>query len=155
MRVIVLRERHENPKKCSLTPLRGRPGIEWIAFEPERIFEFPEAVLLDPGGPPLSVADKGRPLLVLDCSWRRLPALRRNLRGRILARSIPPAWATAYPRRSKTFKDPPNGLASIEALFAATTLLGEPAADLLEGYRWREAFLERNRQRFLGPGCTS
>jgi pre-rRNA-processing protein TSR3 len=51
---------------------------------------------------------------------------------------------TAYPRRSRTFTDPERGLASIEALFAALALLGEPRRELLDGYRWAAEFLAAN-----------
>ena len=55
-----------------------------------------------------------------------------------------PALHTAYPRRSRTFEDPAQGLASIEALYAALHRLGADPGDLLEGYRWAEAFLAAN-----------
>jgi len=67
----------------------------------------------------------------------------------VFPRSIPPGFVTVYPRRSKTFDDPANGLASVEALFAASAVLGEENPKLLEGYLWKEQFLEGNRQRLL------
>ena len=56
-----------------------------------------------------------------------------------------PPLETAYPRRSRIHADPESGLASIEALFAATLILGESRPELLGSYRWRDEFLERNR----------
>ena len=58
----------------------------------------------------------------------------RSLRG----------WRTAYPRVSKRGTDPDNGLASVEALFAAYHLLGRPTAGLLDHYRWAAQFLAAN-----------
>ncbi len=63
--------------------------------------------------------------------------------------SIRARLRTAYPRRSKTFEDPGAGLASVEALFAAMALLGQPRPDLLDEYHWRERFLE------LNPGLSA
>jgi pre-rRNA-processing protein TSR3 len=61
------------------------------------------------------------------------------------SRRLPPL-VSAYPRRSKIHPDPSQGLASVEALFVATLILGEPRHDLIERYRWREAFLAANRR---------
>ena len=51
---------------------------------------------------------------------------------------------TAYPRRSRLFADPAQGLASVEALYAALAILGRPRPELLEGYRWASEFLRAN-----------
>jgi pre-rRNA-processing protein TSR3 len=63
-------------------------------------------------------------------------------------RSVPPGVRTAYPRRSKLYQDPAGGLASVEALAAALHVLGLPPDAVLDGYRWREPFLELNRSFF-------
>ena len=70
----------------------------------------------------------------------------RCLRGDPVRRSIPGGIETAYPRKSKTFPDPEAGLASVEALFVASVVLGEEDATLLAGYPFAAAFLERNRE---------
>ena len=36
--------------------------------------------------------------------------------------------------------------ASIEALYAASIIVGSPCYDLLDGYYWKDVFLERNRE---------
>jgi pre-rRNA-processing protein TSR3 len=63
-------------------------------------------------------------------------------------RDVPPrslhGWQTAYPRVSKQGTDPDNGLASVEALYAALHILGRPTAGLLDHYRWGDEFLLRN-----------
>lgn len=145
MRIVILRDPKESAKKCSLTPLRGKPGIEFIPFDPKLVYDLGPATLLDPAGTPLSPADASLPLVVLDSSWRNLPKLRRSLRGEIFPRSIPKGFVTAYPRKSKSFADPSNGLASVEALFAAAAVLGQSRKDFLTEYRWAGSFLEANR----------
>lgn len=148
--VLILRDPRESPKKCSLTPLRGRPGVQFVEFKAGRRIDGEGRILLHPDGPELSGEDVrgagGIPcagLLLLDCSWRRLPSLLAAVDGEPVRRRLPPLF-TAYPRKSQVFQDPDQGLASIEALYAAFALLGEPRPDLLEGYRWRAEFLERN-----------
>ena len=63
--------------------------------------------------------------------------------------SVPPrsltGFRTAYPRVSKMFQDPPEGLATVEALFLALHILGRPTEGLLDQYRWREEFLRANQ----------
>jgi pre-rRNA-processing protein TSR3 len=107
-------------------------------------------LLLDPAAPELAPEDGAPGLLLLDSSWRRLPKLRACLRGGFLPRSLP-AFKTAYPRRSETFPDPEQGLASIEALFVATCALGCPDPGLLLGYRFAQRFLELNAGLPGGP----
>ena len=79
------------------------------------------------------------------------PLLRRlEPRGSLLARSLPGEIRTAYPRRSKLFRDPPRGLATVEALVSALAILGSPDFSLLEGYLWADNFLALNRDFFQG-----
>jgi len=144
--VLILRDPKESPKKCSLVPLRGTEGVEFVAYssgmEP---VDGGGRVLLDPDGEVIGPEDRGRALLVLDSSWRRLPKLRAKVEGEVLPRRLPPL-VTAYPRRSKDFDDPEEGLASVEALYAALRLLGRDDVDhLLDGYRWKAEFLAANR----------
>ena len=83
-------------------------------------------------------------MLLVDASWRRLPkVVRRSVRAPRL-RSLPDDWMTAFPRRSKVHEDPAAGLASVEALFAASVILGAPDRTLLNGYYWAEEFLKSN-----------
>ena len=102
-----------------------------------------EVSVLTPEAPELTLADAGRGLLLVDSNWRRAPRLREALVGDFLPRSLPPL-KTAYPRMSQVFVDPEQGLASVEALYAALALLGEPRPDLLEEYRWGAEFLAQN-----------
>ena len=141
--VLILRDPRESAKKCSLTPLRGKAGIRFVSYDRDRRVGAGARVLLHPDGQPITSADAGRPLLLVDCAWRRLPALLATVDGELAPRRLPPL-ATAYPRKSKTFEDPDQGLASIEALYAALALLGDPRPELLASYRWAEEFLRAN-----------
>lgn len=143
MHVLILRDPRESAAKCSLTPLRGLPDVTFVAYHPERRVEAGGRILLDPDGTEIGEDDRGHDLFLIDCSWRRVPKLAATVDGAVLRRRLP-ALVTAYPRRSRTFEDPARGLASVEALFAATVLLGQPRPELLAGYRWREAFLAAN-----------
>ena len=143
--VLILRDPRESTKKCSLTPLRGKPSIDFVRYDRERRVPVGERVLLHPEGELLSEADRGRDLLLVDCAWRRVPSLLATVDGELTHRRLP-VLETAYPRTSKVFTDPDTGLASVEALYAALCILGEPRADLLEDYRWREEFLRRNSE---------
>ncbi|MFT6109597.1 MAG: ribosome biogenesis protein Tsr3, partial [Planctomycetota bacterium] len=55
-------------------------------------------------------------------------------------------------RRSKGFEDPSEGLASVEALYAALLLLGATDIEyLLDDYLWKKEFLDRNRDALKVP----
>ncbi|MDE0914647.1 MAG: DUF367 domain-containing protein [Planctomycetota bacterium] len=143
MDILILRDPRESERKCSLTPLRGFDGVRFVNHAPGRTLAAEGRILLTPDAPELSLADAGRGLLLVDCNWRRAPRLREALVGDFLPRSLPPL-KTAYPRKSQVFADPEQGLASVEALYAALALLGESRPDLLEGYRWKREFLAQN-----------
>ena len=141
--VLILRDPRESTRKCSLTPLRGKPGVRFVAHAKDRRIDASGRVLLHPDGEPLGSADAGRPILILDCAWRRVPELLAQVDGDPPRRRLPPL-ATAYPRRSRTFADPDRGLASVEALYAALALLGDARPEILDGYPWAECFLAAN-----------
>jgi len=139
----VIRHPKERISKCSLRFLHGRPEMTFLRAKPGWRFDATGFTLLAVDAPPLSPDDAGRPLLLLDSTWRWLPQLMACLHGEPVRRSIPGGLETAYPRTSKVFEDPAGGLASIEALYVARRLLGDEDASLLEGYHWREAFLRQ------------
>jgi pre-rRNA-processing protein TSR3 len=145
MDVLILRDPRESLAKCSLTPLRGHPDLRFVSYDPERRVQAGGRLLLHPEGSELGEADRGKGLLLVDCSWRRVDKLLRTVDGELERRRVS-GWRTAYPRHSRTFADPADGLASVEALFAALARLERPRLELLEGYRWRDAFLEHNRR---------
>lgn len=143
--ILILRDPRESKKKCSLTPLEGREGVRFVQYHPERRLEAGGRILLDPDGEPFSEADVGSPLLLIDCAWRRVPSLMRTVDGELVRRRLP-NLVTAYPRVSRYFEDPVRGLASIEALYAASYLVGLPDPELLAEYRWRDEFLAKNAE---------
>lgn len=141
-RTLIVRHRKENPKKCTILPLRGRPDVELVPY-PMRVRPPLAGYLrLAAEGPPLSIEDAECGLLLLDGSWRWAAAMTRDFAD-VEPRSLA-GWHTAYPRVSKLGTDPDNGLASIEALYVAYFLLGRPTTGLLDHYRWAEEFLRLN-----------
>jgi pre-rRNA-processing protein TSR3 len=140
---VIVRHPRENPRKCSILPLRGRPDLIFLGYPLRQQPELSNYIRLAAEGPALSHNDAGTGLLLLDGSWRRAFEMERDFSN------VPPrslfGFATAYPRVSKQGTDPVNGLASIEALFLAYHLLGRPTAGLLDCYRWADAFLRLNQ----------
>ena len=141
--VLIVVRRRENRVKCTIQPLRGTPGLEFLHYPLRSKPDLSRHLLLAPDAPPLTPADAGRPLLLLDGSWRHAAIMRKAI-GPVEARSIPSGWRTAYPRHSKILADPDAGLATVEALFAAGCILGHRDDSLLRLYPWRDAFLALN-----------
>ncbi len=138
----------ERRSKCSIEPLRRFEEFVFWTF-PRRGGESLDGyVRLGLGGPVISSDDRDRGLLVLDGTWRLAARMEPDFRD-VPVRSLPPL-RTAYPRQSKVFDDPDQGLATIEAVFAAYQLMGRPTSGLLDEYRWDEAFLEANPE-LTGP----
>jgi pre-rRNA-processing protein TSR3 len=139
---VIVRHPKENPKKCSVLPLRDRPDVLFLAYPVRQRPPLDNYIRLAADGPELTAADAEHGLLLLDGSWRWAGAMTRAFAD------VPPrslhGYQTAYPRVSKLGTDPDNGLASIEALFLAYHLLGRPTVGLLDHYRWAEEFLRLN-----------
>lgn len=146
---VIVRHPHENPRKCSVWPLRGRADVVFLIHPVKDRPPLDGYVRLAAEGPPLSLADADKGILLLDGSWRWAAAMTRDFQD------VPPrslhGWRTAYPRVSKLGTDPDNGLASIEALFIAYHLLGRPTIGLLDHYHWAEDFLRANAGSFSPP----
>jgi pre-rRNA-processing protein TSR3 len=139
---IIVRDTHENPRKCSIWPLRGLPGLTFLRYP---LAEHPcldGYIRLAAEGPSLSAADAAHGILLLDGSWRWADRMTRDFLD-VPPRSLS-GYRTAYPRVSRQGTDPDNGLASVEALFLAHHLLGRPTAGLLDHYHWAEEFLQLN-----------
>ncbi len=139
--ISVIRHPKERRSKCSLTPLEAREDITFYRARPSWSFDMTGFTVLALGAPELSVEDAGRPLLLLDSTWRLLPQIEACLHGAGVCRTLP-AVATAYPRISKISDNPMGGLASVEALYLARLLLGERDDSLLDAYYWRPGFIE-------------
>jgi len=143
--ISVIRHPKERRSKCSLTPLEGRADIDFFRARSNWSFDMTGFTVLALGAPGLSPEDAGRPLLLLDSTWRLLPQIEACLHGQGVRRTLP-AVPTAYPRISKIAEDPMGGLASVEALFLAKLLLGERDDALLADYYWRDVFLQSLKQ---------
>lgn len=139
--ISIIRHPKERRSKCSLTPLEGRKDLSYHKARDGWSFDVTGFTVLALGAQELSADDAGRPLLLLDSTWRLLPQLEACLRGEGVRRTLP-VVATAYPRVSKIAEDPLGGLASVEALYFAKLLLGERDDSLLNAYYWGETFIE-------------
>lgn len=142
--VLIIVRRGEDRGQCTIQPLRGTPGLDFLRYPLRQKPDLSRHLLLAPDAAPLTMADADRPLLLLDANWRHAATMRKAVEP-VEVRSIPRGWRTAYPRRSKIHADPDTGLASVEALFAATCVLGRRDDSLLRHYLWRDAFLALNR----------
>ena len=136
----ILRHAEENLAKCTLEPLRQRSDLEFVTAEGAVTVDGTGLLLLEVGAPPVSAADAGIPLLLLDGNWKQVGKLRERVLGTPVPRSLPPI-ATAYPRRNREGLDPIEGLASVEALYFALLLQGRDDPSLLDHYYWRAEFL--------------
>jgi pre-rRNA-processing protein TSR3 len=139
---IIVRHPKENPKKCSVLPLRERADVVFLRYPVERMPPLDGYVRLAAEGPALSDVDRECGILLLDGSWRWADAMTADF-SHVPPRSLN-GYRTAYPRVSKRGTDPGNGLASIEALFLAYHILGRPTDGLLDAYHWAADFLARN-----------
>lgn len=138
----------ERRSKCTVARLRGDERFQFYK-SPRRPADLSQHVRLGLDGPPLSPADAHCGLLVLDGTWRWVEGMTRHV-AEVPVRSLP-LLITAYPRVSKTFDDPDQGLATIEAVYAALALLGRDVTGLLDGYPWGDEFLGRNAGRLPPP----
>jgi pre-rRNA-processing protein TSR3 len=151
---IIVVHRAEKRSKCSVEPLRKTGQFVFWRY-PKRGAESLEGyVRLGLGGPQLSAEDHDRGLVLLDGSWRWAAKMEKSYAD-VSVRGLGP-WVTAYPRQSRVFEDPAEGLATIEALFAALCQMGRPVQGLLDSYHWGELFLQRNRgliEHFVRTQC--
>lgn len=149
---IIIRHRKENLNKCSLryVELHEPRGFLFYRYPNDlalSTLEFPQgAFLLHMEGELLRPSIDG-PMVVLDGTWRYADRMYRALPcvQKIPKYRLPPGWRTAYPRRQEDCLDPEHGLSSLEAIFAASVLLGKDTTRLLDGYYWKDLFLEKNK----------
>src|SRR5690606_32543041 len=73
----VIRHPKERISKCSLRHLHGRPEMTFLRATPGFTFDATGFVLLAVDAPEIGPADRGRPLLLLDSTWRWLPQVER------------------------------------------------------------------------------
>ncbi|OGN63310.1 MAG: hypothetical protein A3E80_02230 [Chlamydiae bacterium RIFCSPHIGHO2_12_FULL_49_9] len=140
---IILRHRRENLKKCSLTGLETHPALHFLTYPTSALPDLSNYIVLKVGAPPLTLEDAPKGLFLIDATWR-LAAIMGKVVPEMEARSLPPGFKTAYPRRNTDCPDPGAGLSSIEALYIAHRLLNKPHEDLLDRYHWKEDFFRLN-----------
>ena len=139
---VIWRHRKENLKKCSLRGLEKRADFCFYRYPVEVLPLLEGYILLDVDAPPLTAADRDRGLLILDGTWRYAQKMAKALEGRkLIKRSIPAHYRTAYPRRQEDCTEPDRGLASVEAIYVAYTIMGRDTEGLLDNYYWKDAFL--------------
>src|SRR4029077_10625713 len=96
---IIVRHPKENPKKCSVLPLQGRPDVQFLRYPTTQLPLFEGYFRLAAEGPALSNDDADRGILLLDGSWRSAAKMIEQFQF------VPPrslhGWKTAYPRVSK------------------------------------------------------
>jgi pre-rRNA-processing protein TSR3 len=139
---IIVRHPRERVQKCSVWPLRERPDLLFLEYPVNELPDLTGYVRLAVDGRPLSSSDRDMGLLVLDGSWRWTEVMTKAF-AQVPPRSLT-GWKTAYPRVSKMYEDPAEGLATVEALYLAHHILGRPTTGLLDHYRWAEEFLRQN-----------
>ena len=124
--------------------------MQFFTYPKDRLPDLTGYVLLTLDAPPLTCKDVPLGLFLIDGTWRHAQTMVRQLAlpHAFSCRSIPSTYITAYPRRQEDCSDPHRGLASVEALYIAYCLLDRPACGLLDGYYWKNAFLEKNAHRF-------
>lgn len=140
---IILRHRKENLKKCSLRGLENRPDMRFFTYPKDSLPDLTNYFLLDLNAPLLTKNDKDLGIFLIDGTWSYAQTMAKIVPDSIIKRSLPPHIQTAYPRRQTACKDPSRGLASIEALFVAYTLLERNPKDLLDHYHWKLEFLSQ------------
>jgi pre-rRNA-processing protein TSR3 len=148
----------ETANKCTIMPLSYRPDF--------CLFRVKGAGALGPLSSSILLHHEGRCLTEIkgslsdvnsiasiDCVWRRLNGLIRRIKGTLpVFVRIPDGFETAYPRRSLLRTDPAGGLATIEAIFVASALLGNWDVSLLSEYYFGRDFVKKNERRFLDLG---
>ena len=141
---IILRHKRENLKKCSLRGLENRDDFIFLTYPLPKLPNIDQYCILTLDAPQLSAADANRGLFLIDGTWRYAEVMSKIIprEGGHVYRSLPPLQ-TAYPRRQLDCPDPKRGLASIEALYAAYSILGRSTENLLDHYHWKEEFLSQ------------
>ena len=137
-KTIIYRHRRENLKKCSLTGLENHPDLQFYTYPIDPLPNLSNYCLLTPDGKPLTAEDKG--LFLIDATWKLAAIMQKQLPANMPCRSLPAAFQTAYPRRP----NPPQGLASIEALYIAHLITKKNINNLLDNYYWKDLFLKKN-----------
>lgn len=142
---VIVRHRKENVKKCSLEPIKHRQDLRFFTYPLDVLPRLNSYILLSLNAPFLQKEDAHFGLVLIDATWRYAEKIDKivSAKQQWVRRSLP-SLITSYPRKQEDCADPERGLASIEALYAAYTILGRNTEGLLDHYYWRDAFLRQN-----------
>jgi pre-rRNA-processing protein TSR3 len=150
---IILRHRKENLKKCSLRGLESHNHLLFYCYPnhlPEALLSYVMIHLGDDTTQELSKHDLNCGLLLLDSTWNYEKKMHDCLaqNHRLVYRSLPSHFMTAYPRHQTGCTDPQRGLATVEALYVAYKILGLNTEGLLDNYYFKDPFLKKNQEAF-------
>ena len=67
---VIVRHPKENPRKCSILPLRGREDLILLQYPVKQRPALEGYIRLAAEGPPLTADDRDCGVLLLDGSWR-------------------------------------------------------------------------------------
>ena len=146
----VLMDKKENPRKCTIAPLKDRTDFKIRYFQRNmKIPAFQTTLLLHIDGISLDEFAKSsmnvESIGVIDCTWKKVEgALSRLEKPFPMLARIPNGFLTAYPRKNAHGLDPDAGLATIEAIFIAAAFCGQWDESLLEHYHFGKDFLKIN-----------
>ncbi len=144
----ILRHRKENLKKCSLHGLEERADFCFFTYPIAELPDLSHYLILSLDGVPLSKEDGNKGIFLLDGTWRYAAKMAHaHFKDKSCMRTLPGHFQTAYPRVQKDCPDPLRGLASIEALYIAYSILGRDTTGLLDHYYWKDLFLSKNQLR--------
>ena len=160
MQFEILIDKKENPRQCTIHPLKDRSDFSIRYFGKRKaIPAFTSEVLLHVDGDSLNELSQKKPVAsigLIDCTWKKVPSALARLEAPLprLVR-IPEGFLTAYPRRNKEGKDPLEGLATIEALFIAAAFFGNWDESLLKHYHFKDDFLKINKLQWERYGISA
>lgn len=136
---IILRHKRENLKKCSLRGLETREDMVFLTYPKSFLPDLKGYCVLTLDAPPLTLEDAHLGLFLIDGTWRYAEKMAKSLPSPFIGRSLPP-YRTAYPRRQLDCPEPERGLASVEALYLAYSILGRSTDGILDHYHWKDSF---------------
>ena len=143
---IIYRHRKENLKKCSLKGLEKRKDLIFLTYPKDILPDLSSYICLKVGGKKLSVEDRDKGLFLIDATWNYTNIITTQVekQKKLIYRSLPSFYRTAYPRKQTGCLFPKQGLASIEALFLSFFITQRKTQGLLDNYYWKETFLSIN-----------
>lgn len=142
MKAVILKDYHENEKKCSILPLKGKPEFEFVDFKDFDSHDFSGLTMLHPEGEIVEKLNAGEKLLIVDSNWTKARRKYTRLEKFKLKKIRIDGFQTAYPWKKNA---PQNTLCSIEALFVARLLAGIYDASIMDNYYYKDKFLELNK----------